>query len=94
LNAIPANRAIRENEMIKTTLVSEASETKPEALMQQVVYRELDTDADSDNKSLLIGSVEINKDKLRGIFRKATSIFRSKRTEEERAEIGPSRPLK
>ncbi len=91
LTAISANRSIRENEMIKAT---EPTETKPEALMQQVVYRELDTDADSDNKSLLIGSVEINKDKLRGIFRKATSIFRSKRTEEERAETGPSRPLK
>jgi hypothetical protein len=93
---ITASKAIRESEMIKT-ITAEPTEEKSEPLMQQVVYRELDTDADSENKSLLIGTVEINKDKLRGIFRKATSIFRSKRTEEERAETvgaGPSRPLK
>lgn len=94
LTGMTANRAIHENEMIRTTLIAEPTETKPESLMQQVVYKELDTDTDSENKSLLIGSVEINKDKLRGIFRKATSIFRSKRNEEERAETGPSRPLK
>lgn len=87
LTGITASKVIREDEMMRT-------EAKPESLMQQVVYRELDTESDSDNKSLLIGSVEINKDKLRGIFRKATSIFRSKRNEEERAETGPSRPLK
>ncbi len=94
LSGMTANRAIRENEMIRTTVTAEPAETKSESLMQQVVYKELDTETDSDNKSLLIGSVEINKDKLRGIFRKATSIFRSKRNEEERAETGPSRPLK
>lgn len=93
LTGITANKAIRESEMMKAS-TTETTETKPESLVQQVVYRELDTESDSDNKSLLIGSVEINKDKLRGIFRKATSIFRSKRNEEERAETGPSRPLK
>ncbi|GAC1529754.1 MAG: hypothetical protein NVS3B15_08250 [Sediminibacterium sp.] len=31
-----------------------------------------------ENKSLYLGSVEINKDKLRGFFRKASGIFRSK----------------
>ena len=91
---ITAGSAIREDEMIKATIPAESTETKSESMMQQVVYKELDTEADSENKSLLIGSVEINKDKLRGIFRKATNIFRSKRNEEERAETGPSRPLK
>jgi len=94
LTGITATRAIRENEMIRTAVTVDPTETKSESLMQQVVYKELDTETDSENKSLLIGSVEINKDKLRGIFRKATSIFRSKRNEEERAETGPSRPLK
>lgn len=93
LRTITASRAVKESEMIKMA-TPEVAETKPESLMQQVVYKELDTETDSENKSLLIGSVEINKDKLRGIFRKATSIFRSKRTEEEKAETGPSRPLK
>ena len=43
---------------------------------QQAVYKELDTE--DDKKSLLLGSLEINKDKLRGFFRKAGSLFRSK----------------
>lgn len=97
LTGITAGNAIHDHEIIKTAAVSEPVENQQDALMQQVVYKELDTDADSENKSLLIGTVEINKDKLRGIFRKATSIFRSKRVEEERAETvgtGPSRPLK
>lgn len=48
------------------------------------VYRELDTESADQKKTLLLGSLEINKDKLRGFFRKAGSIFRSKaKTEEE-----------
>lgn len=44
-------------------------------------YKELETD--EDNKGLLLGSIEINKDKLRGFFRKASSIFKSKAAREE-----------
>jgi hypothetical protein len=44
-------------------------------------YKELETD--EDNKGLLLGSVEINKNKLRGFFRKASSIFKSKAVREE-----------
>lgn len=43
---------------------------------QQVVYKELDTN--SDDKSLLVGSIEINKDKLRGFLRKASKLFGNK----------------
>lgn len=51
---------------------------------RSAVYRELDTESADQKKSLLLGSLEINKDKLRGFFRKAGSIFRSKsKTEEE-----------
>ena len=53
----------------------------PSTTATQAVYRELDTDDDS--KSLLLGSIEINKDKLRGIFRKASSLFRGKAKQEE-----------
>ena len=57
-----------------------------------VVYRELDTESADERKSLLLGSVEINKDKLRGFFRKAGSIFRSKggNTEEENTTAVPA----
>ena len=65
-------------------------------LTQPAVYKELDTE--DEKKSLYLGSIEINKDKLRGFFRKAGSIFRSKarQQEEDRSEAGPSntRPSK
>lgn len=94
-NGITANVAIDEKDMMKTALVDKEAEPEKDVVAQQVIYKELDTEADGDNKSLLIGSVEINKDKLRGIFRKATSIFRSKKSEEaETVGGGPSRPLK
>jgi hypothetical protein len=60
-------------------MVAAKAEDSPPAktnTIQQAVYRELDTD--DDRKTLYLGAVEINKDKLRGIFRKASSIFKSK----------------
>ena len=48
---------------------------------QQAVYKELDTE--DEKKSLYLGSIEINKDKLRGLFRKASTLFRSKAKQEE-----------
>lgn len=61
----------------------EPAETKTEEALEDVkpVYTALeDTDED---KSLFIGALEINKDKLRGLFRKAGTIFRSKAKQEE-----------
>jgi hypothetical protein len=46
--------------------------------VQPAVYKELDTESNDEKKSLLLGSLEINKDKLRGFFRKAGSLFRGK----------------
>ena len=54
------------------------------------VYKELDTE--DDKKSLYLGSIEINKDKLRGFFRKAGSLFRGKarqQAEDEKSETSP-----
>lgn len=60
------------------------SDTDETENTRSAVYRELDTESADQKKSLLLGSLEINKDKLRGFFRKAGSIFRSKsKTEEE-----------
>lgn len=53
----------------------------PETLSKPTVYKELDTD--DEKKSLYVGSLEINKDKLRGLFRKASSLFRGKAKQEE-----------
>ena len=45
-------------------------------VFHQAVYKELDTDDEA--KSLYVAGLELNKDKLRGIFRKASSIFQRK----------------
>ncbi len=56
------------------------------------VYKELDTD--DERKSLYVGSVEINKDKLRGFLRKASSLLKGKnKNEEEKIEISNSHSL-
>lgn len=60
--------------------------------VKPAVYKELDTD--DERKSLYVGSVEINKDKLRGFLRKASSLFKGKnKTEEEKTEISNSHSL-
>lgn len=59
-------------------------------LVQPAVYKLLETD--DERKSLYLGSLEINKDKLRGLFRKAGNLFRSKTKQvpdEERTEVQP-----
>ncbi|MEI6263901.1 MAG: hypothetical protein WCP74_02285 [Sphingobacteriia bacterium] len=69
---------------IKNSLLAQATVTEdeqPNNLIKQAVYRELDTD--ESNKSLYVGALEINKDKLRGIIRKAGTIFRSKSKQDE-----------
>lgn len=60
-------------------------------IVKPAVYKELDTE--DDKKSLYLGSIEINKDKLRGFFRKAGNLFRSKarqQQEDEKAETNPA----
>ncbi|MBT9484990.1 hypothetical protein [Sediminibacterium sp.] len=61
----------------------EPAETTTDGSMDDAkpVYTALE-DMDED-KSLFIGALEINKDKLRGLFRKAGTIFRSKAKQEE-----------
>ncbi len=60
--------------------------------VKTAVYKELDTD--DERKSLYVGSVEINKDKLRGFLRKASSLFKVRnKTEEEKTEISNSHTL-
>jgi hypothetical protein len=70
---------LSKNEILLKATVSE--DEQPNNLIKQAVYRELD--ADESSKSLYVGVMEINKDKLRGIIRKAGSIFRSKSKQDE-----------
>lgn len=61
----------------------EPADTKTEETLDdaKTVYTTLEDE--EENKSLFIGALEINKDKLRGLFRKAGTIFRSKAKQEE-----------
>ena len=70
--------------------VSKKEDEHPAVTVQPAVYKELDTE--DDKKSLYVGSLEINKDKLRGFFRKATSLFRgkAKQQEDDKTEATPS----
>ena len=68
---------------VENPMLSETSEEKAAAAPEEskTVYTVLD-DSDED-KSLYIGALEINKDRLRGLFRKAGSIFRSRAKQNE-----------
>lgn len=79
-----ANATLANADMIRTSEPDASDNT--DHLAQQTVYKELDTE--DEKKSLYLGSLEINKDKLRGFFRKAGSLFRgkAKQLEEDKTE--------
>jgi len=52
------------------------------ASMHQTVYKELDTE--DENKSLYLGNLELNRDKLRGFFRKAGNLFKKLKIQNRR----------
>ena len=72
-NAEAINDVTEKSKSIAAALINEPEHP---LINKQTVYRELNTDESSN--SLYVGSLEINKDKLRGFFRKAGTIFRSK----------------
>ncbi|MDE3251457.1 MAG: hypothetical protein KGO92_01545 [Bacteroidota bacterium] len=86
---IPGNHPIAglDRSLLET---NENSGSPKEVLAQEVVYKEIDITADDDKKTLLLGSLELNKDKLRGLFRKASSLFRSKPKVNDETADNPS----
>lgn len=82
---LPANSASINRDDLVTVTDPPRTEQPADPIIRTVVYKELDTDDDS--KTLLLGSLEINKDKLRGFFRKAGNLFRSKaKAEDEKSD--------
>ncbi len=79
-----------DNAVIENAALVKTPEIPSQPIAQQAVYKELDTE--DEKKSLLLGSLEINKDKLRGFFRKAGSLFRSKSkaAEDDKTESSPA----
>lgn len=94
--AVSGDNASVEHADIKTPMAPDGSSAgNNNDNIQPAVYKELDTETEDEKKSLLLGSLEINKDKLRGFFRKAGSLFRSKsKTEEDKTESRPSSTTK
>ncbi len=85
----PVNASLANADMVKANH-SEYTDNN-EQIAQQTVYKELDTD--DEKKSLYLGSLEINKDKLRGFFRKAGSLFRGKAKQQEEDRTESATPL-
>lgn len=54
---------------------SNAGESNSHGYVQQAVYREIDTEADEEDKVLYVGGAQINKNKLRGLFKKAATFL-------------------
>lgn len=51
------------------------------------MYKELDTDDDTKNNKLYIGSLGVNKDKLRGLLKRASHLFDSGDDDEKKIKI-------
>lgn len=66
--------------LVRNNVVAEGRQVVKEDkdLVQQTVYREIDTDADERENSFLFGSTRINKNKLRGLLKKASALFDKK----------------
>lgn len=61
----------------KTPLfASNSNSASPEAI--HAVYKEIDTRENDDDNTIYLGSAEINKNKLKGLFKKAASLFERK----------------
>lgn len=78
-NVMEGRNDIGNNQGVNMAPVEEKIEAAPEEV--KTVYTALEDN--EQDKSLFIGALEINKDKLRGLFRKAGTIFRSKAKQEE-----------
>ena len=67
-------------QLVRNNVVAESRKAVGEEkdLVQQTVYKEIDTDADERENSFLFGSTRINKNKLRGLLKKASGLFDKK----------------
>lgn len=74
-----------------TTLVAATNDNNIQqnaSLAQTTVYKELDTD--NENKSLYVGNLELNKDKIRGFLRKASRLLGNKAKNEGESTVKSS----
>jgi hypothetical protein len=69
----------------KTLVTADDTEQKP--VFKQTVYKELNTDADNEKSSIYLGSVEVNKDKLRGLLKRAKGMFNKAKNDDANVAI-------
>lgn len=84
------NNAIVENTLAaqtKNNIIPKTNEPDQQNLVQNTVYKELDTDDDTKNNKLYIGSLGVNKDKLRGLLKRASHLFDSGDDDEKKIKI-------
>jgi hypothetical protein len=63
------------------------NEDDHQASVIPTVYKELNTEEETDKNNLYIGSIEVNKNKLRGFFKKAKDIFNTSKNEDSKVSI-------
>jgi hypothetical protein len=69
---------------VKPTIIAEISSTPitpneaTETQEPNEIIETIDTEAASSNRSVMVGAFEIDKDKFRGLFRKANALFKNK----------------
>lgn len=80
----PANN--NQEPVIYKTLAG-TDDAEPKNVFKQTVYKELNTDAENEKSSVYVGSVEVNKDKLRGLFKKAKGLFNKAKNDDDNVAI-------
>jgi hypothetical protein len=63
------------------------TEDDQQAIITPTVYKELNTEEEPDKNNLYIGNIEVNKNKLRGFFKKAIDIFNTSKNEDSKVSI-------
>jgi len=64
---------------VKPTVIAEITvPSMPENDETTEIIETIDTEAASSNRSVMVGAFEIDKDKFRGLFRKANALFKNK----------------
>jgi len=77
---IAANHAKIDN---PNMIVSAVNKETPSLTAIPAVYRELNTDDETSNKTVYIGSVEVRKDKLNNLFKKAKKLLGKKLNDDD-----------
>lgn len=57
------------------TVMNADASTSENNYVQSALYKELNTDADANNNAMYVGSVQINKNKVRGLIKKVGGLF-------------------